>query len=463
MTADPNPSPDLIAFLDANIVLEGKPLADLPWTDLATEGLIRVLIVPQAMEEIDAKKRDGRLAVHARAFNRLIAPAVISGAPVILREAKPRVELQMASISRIPWDHYNELDPDDGDSRIVAEALNVRGVDPENHVLVSHDIKPLAYARGRGLAVYQVSDDWLRPPEPSPQHKEIQRLKQQVAEYKKDEPIFEIEIEVSDSEPQRIYRVAKLDEVQTDALIATITAQNPMKPNAEDNHFGTRVGVSQRDYSYDGKYEEFISQAVPAFAARYHEKLELLFNQRLLTIHVKNAGQIRADHLVVSVRTTGGWVNSKVISVPADGPTAPTPLPDYLNHVDPFRHHMRDFMPRQVGRHEFEMLVPAKRSPEMEASCEDFRSGQEFHFEGVVVPTSDACPLEITVALTAKNLRGETQQIFAVEKQFVAVEPGDLIDMVSLETKQEYPVKEEIRRLLNREDYHWIEWDRKDD
>lgn len=57
MTAETDPPADLIAFLDANIVLEGKPVADLPWEDLATEGLIRVLIVPKAMEEIDAKKR----------------------------------------------------------------------------------------------------------------------------------------------------------------------------------------------------------------------------------------------------------------------------------------------------------------------------------------------------------------------------------------------------------------------
>lgn len=153
----------LIAFLDANIVLEGKPVADLPWRDIATKGTIRVLIVPKAMEEIDAKKRDGRLGPHARAFNRLIAPSVIDGQAVILREANPRVELGMAIFSRIPWDEHEELDPDDGDNRIVAEALHVRDVDSQQRVLISHDIKPLAYARGRGLAAHQASDDWLRP------------------------------------------------------------------------------------------------------------------------------------------------------------------------------------------------------------------------------------------------------------------------------------------------------------
>lgn len=104
----------------------------------------------------------------------------------------------MATCSRIPWNDYDELDPDDGDSRIVAEALNVRNVTSQNRILISHDIKPLAYARGRDLPVHQASDNWLRGPEPSPKDKEIQRLKQQVAQYKKDEPTFKISIEVSD-------------------------------------------------------------------------------------------------------------------------------------------------------------------------------------------------------------------------------------------------------------------------
>lgn len=82
----PGPATEpLIAFLDANIVLEGRPLDELPWEEIASEGTIRVMIVPKAMEEIDAKKRDGRLGLHARSFNRLIAPSVIEGRPVVLR------------------------------------------------------------------------------------------------------------------------------------------------------------------------------------------------------------------------------------------------------------------------------------------------------------------------------------------------------------------------------------------
>ena len=447
---------ELIAFLDSNIVLEGKPVADLPWEDVATDGVIRVLIVPKAMEEIDAKKRDGRLAQHARAFNRLIAPSVTNGKPIILRENAPRVELQMAVCSRISWDDYDELDPDDGDSRIVAEALNVRDVASQNRLLISHDIKPLAYARGRDLAVHQASDDWLRHAEPSPKDREIQRLKHQVAEFKKDEPNFEVSIKVSDIEPATIYKVAALDTVQTDALIATIKRRNPRRANGGGDPYGL---FDKRDSAYDGNYSTYISKKLPTFASKFNEKLELLFNQRFLSIYVKNVGQIRADHLVVSVKTSDGWINRRVVFVPPYGPTAPVPKPDYLSRLHPQMNLMQNLIPPRIGRHEFETTLLARRIRETKASCEDFHSGQEYSFEGVIAPSSDAKALEITVTLTAKNLRGERTETFKLEKQIVPIAPCALVDLKTLEPKQDYPTKKEIERLLGARDFDEIDWD----
>jgi hypothetical protein len=451
---------ELIAFLDANIVLEGKPVAELPWSEVAAEGTIRVLIVPKAMEEIDAKKRDGRLGPIARAFNRLIAPAVIEGRPVVLRESAPRVELQMATCSRIPWDDYDELDPDDGDSRIVAEALHARGVEGRARVLVSHDIKPLAYAKGRNLPVHQASDRWLRDPEPGPKDKEIQRLKQQVAEFRRDEPTLDVSVKVSDAEPLEVYRVASLSPVQTTALEAKLKRDNPMKANGRTDPYGLGSALhSDRDSSYDGKYRNFVSKKIPAFAAAFHEKLELLFNQRLLTVRITNAGQIRADHLVVTVTTSDGWINRKVVYLSPSGPAAPVPTPDYLGNMRLQRDLMRQTVPLRIGRHEFEITRRAARSRDMEATCEDFRSGQEFIFEGTVMPSSNPNPLVVTVSLTASNLRGERTEVTRLEKKIVLVEAADLVDMDTLKPNREYPTEREVERLLASEAYGQIELD----
>ena len=460
MTSGNEDVDELIAFLDANIVLEGKPVTNLPWEEVTREGLVRVLIVPKAMDEIDAKKRDGRLGPHARAFNRLIAASIVDGKPVVLREEYPRVELQMATCSRIPWSNYGELDPDDGDSRIVAEALHVRNVASGNRILISHDIKPLAYAKGQNLAVFLASDNWLRGLEPSPKDKEIQRLKQQLAEFKKDEPVFEISIEILHSEPMTVYRVAALGVEQTDTLTRTIRLKNPRKANGRETSFGSSLGImSDRDSSYDEKYRIYTAKTVPAFAAKFSEKLELAFNQRLLTIRVTNAGQIRADHLVVTIRTNDGWINRRLVYVSPGGPAPPVPSPDYLHGMNVRHNAMRDLIRPRVGRHEFETIVRARRSHENEASCEDFRSGQEYCFEGVLAPSSNDDPLEVTVTLTAKNMRGEHAKVFRVNKEVSLVEASDLADLETLKLKVEYPTRGQFERLLKSEQYGEIEWD----
>jgi hypothetical protein len=457
MSADKALSPVLIAFLDANIVLEGKSIQDLPWEEVTKEGLIRALIVPKAMEEIDSKKRDGRLGPHARAFNRLIANSVIDGKAIIVREGNPRVELQMATCSRIPWDEYDELDPNDGDSRIVAEALHVRDTQSSQRVLISHDIKPLAYARGRGLSVYQASDDWLRPVEASPKDKEIQRLRSEVAEYRKDEPTFKISIEISDIEPPVVYRITPLESEQVEALEKAIKAKNPKKANGRGDNYGFMFGGEDRDSSYDDKYRTFIDKIVPDFAERFDKKMELLFNQRLLTIRVLNAGKIRADHLVVSVTTNDGWINRRIVAVSPSGPAAPVPRPDYLRNLN--MHHNFLSLPPSVGRHEFETTLRPERSHEMEAICEDFRSGQEYRFSGVIAVTSDAKPLVITVALTAANLRGKQTENVKIQKQIVSIGVCELVDMSQLTLKQDYFVKRQMEHLLATRAYDEIEWD----
>ena len=66
------PAANTYAFLDTNVILEGKPLAELPWSDIDPRGPILVLLTTTVLSEVDSKKRDGRLGVHARKFNRLL-------------------------------------------------------------------------------------------------------------------------------------------------------------------------------------------------------------------------------------------------------------------------------------------------------------------------------------------------------------------------------------------------------
>lgn len=184
------------AFLDTNIILEGRPLAELPWEEIDTDGPILALMTPTAIKEIDSKKQDGRIGKRARAFNRLIAPVAAGGAPIIIRESAPRVELALSRAVRIKWDQHDDLDPGDGDSCIVAEVLHARDMSAHGKLLVSHDIKPIAFASNYDLPTLHVSDSWLRQPEPHPKDREIQKLNQELAQHREKEPAFEIGVEL---------------------------------------------------------------------------------------------------------------------------------------------------------------------------------------------------------------------------------------------------------------------------
>lgn len=114
--------------------------------------------------------------------------------------------------------------------------------------------------------MYQASDLWLRPIEPSPKDKEIQRLK---------------------------------------------------KGAKKQHHDSYGIGgiFNDDDNSYDEKYDRYIRKTIPGFVASFSDKFEMLYNQRLLKVRITNSGQIRADHLVVSVSTNDGWLNKVVIMV----------------------------------------------------------------------------------------------------------------------------------------------------
>jgi hypothetical protein len=58
----------------------------------------------------------------------------------------------------------DELDPADSDSCIVAEALYAKNMSHTGKIIVSHDIKPLAFASYLDLNAVHVPDTWLRAP-----------------------------------------------------------------------------------------------------------------------------------------------------------------------------------------------------------------------------------------------------------------------------------------------------------
>jgi hypothetical protein len=120
-------------------------------------------------------------------------------------------------------------------------------------------------------------------------------------------------------------------------------------------------------------------------------------------------------------------------------------------------------MPTRVGRHEFDFTTEAKRSRDFVTTCEDFRNGQEFCFDGVVVPTTKSGTLEISVKVTAANMRGAVTERLSKEKVIVEKNATTIADLETLKVTVDFPVRAAIDKIIEEEKYDILEWDRSAD
>lgn len=434
------------AFIDTNIILEGRPLPELPWHEIDADGPIIVLLTPTAIKEVDSKKQDGRIGKRARDFNKLIAPVAAGGPPIVIRESEPRVELALARAMRIPWDQYDDLDPDEGDSCIVAEMLHAKDMTNVGKILVSQDIRPITLATNYDLETQHVSESWLRQVEPGPADKEVQRLKGKLADYEAKEPEFEIKIEMPDGEPVSVVRIEDLTDAERDRIERKIFAMNPQQDQLRGNRPFDHVSFYDTyDSTYKDRYEAY-RKRVPSFMLNYAQRLERLFNQARFKITVANVGKMQAENLLVEVRVSSGWLHDRYVFVSPLGPTAPKPK--NKNVFDLVRNPVLQMptFPSRVGRHEVAFKDELSCGMAFSATCEDFRHGQDWSCDGIVGIDPRTPETKITVSVTASNFRGNAQGDKLIERKQEAVHISKLVDMETFRFIVDTPIDGAVER-----------------
>lgn len=438
--------------LDTNIYLEGKPLGELPWPELQAKEPFLILLTPQGLKEIDSKKRDGRLGKIARSVNRLIGPAVGGGTDVALRNEAPKVSLGLALCNRIDWGSVDDLREDDGDSRLVAETLHLRGVEKENVLFVSHDINPINMAARHGLRTFHVGDTWLRPAEPGPVDRENQRLKQRLAAFEANEPAFKIEFAEVPQSPARVFKVAPLDKGDVAHVVDLFLVGHP--PKDQDYGYGI-LRNPLRDSTYEDRYSKYRQEAVPRFAEVYHEKLELLYGQFPFTVRISNTGTVQAENVLVEITSSEGWLHDKYVFVSPSGPKAPK-LRDVLNPLSGYRlPHIPGAVP--TDRHEFTFAGDQERT--IEARCQDLRHGKDWQFDGIVcLDPNHTAPAVIEVRVTATNLHGEVTERFTLEKDVRTVAWDELIDRANCRPLVPLPMARVIDEVVKSNDPSLLKW-----
>jgi hypothetical protein len=424
------------AFLDANIILEGRMLGDLPWNEIDADGPIIALMTPTAMKEVDSKKQDGRIGKRARAFNRLIGPVAAGGPPIVIRESGPRVELALSRAMRIPWDQHGDLDPDDGDSCIVAEALHARDMNDNGKMIVSHDIKPINFAANYDIETLHVSDAWLHQAEPSPAEKEVQRLKGKLAEYEAKEPEFKIAIEMLDGESVSIALIEDLTDAERDRIERKIVTDHPEQDQVS-GPYGLAFSIGNYDHSYGDRYKAY-RKRIPVFMETYEQRLERLFNQTPVRVAVVNTGKIQAENLLIEVTVSSGWLHDRYVWVSPGGPGAPKPRNGlFLNRFPDFT---RSMGPPRVGRHEFAFKDEPECRSSFSVTCEDFRHGQTWSYDAIVGIDPRALDTTVSVVVTASNFRGKVGVQKQIARKLETVHVSRLIDLNSLKITAPTPI-----------------------
>jgi len=329
---------------------------------------------------------------------------------------------------------FVDFDLDDPDTRIVAEVLSDKEFEKSAKRFVSQDIHPLSVAFQAGLFAHHISEEWLDRKEPSPEDREVTRLKHRVQELQATEPDLVIAVNVV--ERAQVVRFEKLSPDQEAGILKKMRAS---KRRIAQSEFG--IGV---DHGYDGRFGDYVNRTLPDFAAGFSDYYSKVLNQIRFSVAVKNRGAIRADRLIVQIKSSATTMHEKFVLVQPSGPPAPK-VRDPLHHV---HRDMKNIRVERVGPHEAHFEIPATQGCQIvEMQCEDFRNGRDWSFRGVLcLDHNDHRPAAINVTVTAANMHGDIKRFASVEKEFVTKPIDELIDLDALQFVA-LPHREEIMRL----------------
>lgn len=410
--------------VDTNILIEFKPLDQIPWPQIAPNvTTVRIVVVDKVGKEMDGhKKKTGRLRRRALKFKQIAKQITQStDGRAVLRERDPRVTIEFGPIYRRTELDSDLYDLDDDDGRIVAEVARFMQDHPDA-VFLADDLKPLRWARQTDLRATPPPDSWRREEGPDERDMEIAELKRELGA----RPAFSISFPcAANDRREHIFEPppATSCAVCSEQLISAVLAANPKVPRGRSV---ARYGLAQPDPlrlsmmanplaltgldldRYEDEYANF-EERVTWWADNQPELFSALELVLPLGIEIANCGDRAAERVHVELelagpfhfepheaveRFTGAWL------------TAPSPpRPRQSLHFEP------PFVPGQEPSkpHIFYLLD----DPESDGSttrlvwrCEEFRHGESFILPSIVRATKEAArgalKVKVSSAVMAK-------------------------------------------------------------
>ena len=298
------------------------------WPDVAEVHLIVSLPVQQEIDKQKTLGQNSRVGRRARrTYSSLFRPIAIGDKEYqLIREADPPVKLFLESPSWPDPDLSDRLDYDSVDNKVVGCLHRYAKNNPNTDVrLLTHDTGPLMTARGLGLSVAPIEDDWLLPPESNDSERAIARLTAEVAQLKKAEPDFYIRcVDIAGKEVECIDLIHTIyDPLNEDDISEFIMILEERCPVSTDFNrkvpkptLGLVEGVLGHRWYFEPPSEEAISkykdqeypewlQDCRSMLSNIHEALQRKQGQPFFSFEVSNQGTRPGNDALVVISAKG--------------------------------------------------------------------------------------------------------------------------------------------------------------
>jgi len=325
--------PPLVIFPDTNVLLQGRALRDLPWSEFGT-GQIDVLLCGPVIRELDRlKTRPGRVGRVARAYSTRVRELMSSAdKSEILAGSAPRVTLRLAPGKTNLAPQREGLDVGHDDQAIINQAL-ARLDQSENVILLTGDNFAAMAAEEFGLPTRLMPDHWLKAPEKDDSAREIASRDAEIARLKATEPNLERRfIDADRNEIERLEvamrRYQPMTPEEVDRLVARVAALAPMAAvtpvaaakYARPRATGRGLELSEISYSslgmspvtkgdvekYEGDYREWVA-GVRGRIAGFHVELNRRREWPRALFCATNTGSRPAADVLVEIEASGNF------------------------------------------------------------------------------------------------------------------------------------------------------------
>ncbi len=283
----------LVVVPDANVLIHGKALPDLPWGELG-RAAIEVLYVPTVVREIDQLKvqsgRANKIARQVSADVRALRKSEDKTA--IVHEGSPRVTKRLI-FQAISKRYHKSLKLDHADQALINYCLSLKAAG-RDVLLLTNDTICATTADDVGLPALLVEDHWLRDAEPDERDRENARLKEELRKASLNEPQIQTLFAAIDGSPinsleAEVMSWPALSRSQVSELLAEIEKGCPMATSFERPKEAASKALFQeisRLHSFGSRtiytppteteIEAYKSRHYPDWLDAVHEKLEHL-------------------------------------------------------------------------------------------------------------------------------------------------------------------------------------------